>query len=275
MDVSIDTVEQVRTTLVDLALKFGPRVLAATLILTIGFFVGRAVAGWLHKGLLHMEMEVPVRLLLVRMARLAVMALFVIMALQNLGIELLPLIAGLGIAGAGIALAMQGVLSNLFAGLSIIFSKPFKLGEYIGIAGEEGRVGSITLFQTTLSHLDRSLVVIPNRKIAGEILHNYGKVRQLDVHVRVAYDTDLNEALAVVDEVLRTSPRVLRDIEPLIGTALLGDSSVKIAIKPWVSVTDFAVAAGEINKAVLEAFRARDIVIPVPQHEVRLLNEAA
>jgi small conductance mechanosensitive channel len=275
MDVSIDTVEQVRTTLVDLALKFGPRVLAATLILTIGFFVGRAVAGWLHKGLLHMEMEVPVRLLLVRMARLAVMALFVIMALQNLGIELLPLIAGLGIAGAGIALAMQGVLSNLFAGLSIIFSKPFKLGEYIGIAGEEGRVESITLFQTTLSHLDRSLVVIPNRKIAGEILHNYGKVRQLDVHVRVAYDTDLNEALAVVDEVLRTSPRVLRDIEPLIGTALLGDSSVKIAIKPWVSVTDFAVAAGEINKAVLEAFRARDIVIPVPQHEVRLLNEAA
>lgn len=275
MDVSIETVEQVRTTLIDLALKFGPKVLAATIILLMGFFVGRAMAGWVHKALMHVEMEVPVRVLLVRMARLVIMVLFAIMALQNLGIELLPLIAGLGVAGAGIALAMQGVLGNLFAGLSIIFAKPFRLGEYISIAGEEGRVESITLFQTTLSHLDRSVVVIPNRKIVGEILHNYGKVRQLDVNVRVAYDTDIDKALAVINEIVQSSPRVLHDIEPLIGTALLGDSSVKIAIKPWVPVPDFAVAAAEINKAVLEAFRARGIVIPVPKHEVRLLNDAA
>ena len=172
-------------------------------ILTIGYLVGRQVSRWLERALMHLEMEPPVRSLVVRIVRVAVSLLFVIMAIQNLGVELLPLIAGLGVAGAGIALAMQGLLSNLFAGLSIIFTRPFRVGEYIGIVGEEGKVETITLFQTTLSHPDRSLIVIPNRKIVGEILHNYGKIRQLDVTVGVAYDTELNQALTVIQEVFR------------------------------------------------------------------------
>ena len=143
------------------------------------------------------------------------------MAIQNLGVELLPLIAGLGVAGAGVALAMQGLLSNLFAGLSIIFTRPFRVGEYIGIVGEEGKVETITLFQTTLSHPDRSLIVIPNRKIVGEILHNYGKIRQLDVTVGVAYDTELNQALKVIQEVLRENARVIQDMKPIIGVRCL------------------------------------------------------
>src|SRR5262249_27463514 len=150
-----------------------------------------------------------VRVLLGRVAWLFSMTLFVILALQNLGVELLPLIAGLGVAGAGIALATQGVLSNIVAGLSIIFTKPFHVGEYISIVGEEGTVESITLFNTTLGHLDRSRIVIPNRKITGEILHNFGHIRQLDLSVGVAYDTDLSLALALVDEVLRNNSLVL------------------------------------------------------------------
>jgi small conductance mechanosensitive channel len=205
----------------------------------------------------------------------AVSLLFVIMAIQNLGVELLPLIAGLGVAGAGIALAMQGLLSNLFAGLSIIFTRPFRVGEYIGIVGEEGKVETITLFQTTLSHPDRSLIVIPNRKIVGEILHNYGKIRQLDVTVGVAYDTELNQALTVIQEVLRANARVLHDITPVMGVRLLADSSINIGVKPWVAVQDYGPAGGEINKSILEAFREHGIVIPYPQREVRLVQDAA
>ncbi len=81
-----------------------------------------------------------------------VLGLFAIMALQNLGVELLPLIAGLGVAGAGIALAMQGILGNLAAGLTIIFTRPFHVGDYISIAKEEGEVLDISLFSTTLGH---------------------------------------------------------------------------------------------------------------------------
>jgi small conductance mechanosensitive channel len=275
MAASMETIEQVRTTLIDLALQFGPKALAALLILSVGYVLGRWLCQWLERALIRIEMEPPVRSLIVRIVRVAISVLFVIMALQNLGIELLPLIAGLGVAGAGLALAMQGVLGNLLAGLTIILTKPFRIGEYVGIAGEEGTVENITLFQTTLSHFDRSQVIIPNRKIVGEILHNYGKVRQLNIVVGVAYNTDLNQALALIDQILRANSRVLREMEPVIRVSVLADSSVNIVIRPWVSVQHFGVATGEINKAILETFRERGVVIPFPQREVRLLGEAA
>ena len=271
----VETIEQVRTTVIDLALKFGPKLLAALIILTLGYLVGRWLSQWLERALLHIEMEPPVRTLIIRIVRLLIFVLFGIMALQNLGVELLPLVAGLGVAGAGIALAMQGLLSNLFAGLTIILTKPFRVGEYIGIVGEEGSVETITLFQTTLSHPDRSRVVIPNRKIVGEILHNYGKIRQLDVSVGVAYDTDFNQALTLIHEVLSQNSRVLRDVEPVIRVNRLGDSAVSIAVKPWVGVQDWGPATGEVNKELLEAFREHGIEMPFPQREVRLVQEAA
>ena len=274
MDQTLDTFEHARETAMELAVKFGPKVLAALLVLAVGFFVGRWISHWIGRALGHIDMEAPVRTLIVRIARALVSTLFVIMALQNLGIELLPLIAGLGVAGAGIALAMQGVLGNLFAGLTIIFTKPFRVGEYIEIVHEEGTVESISLFQTTLTHPDRSRVVIPNRKIVGEILHNFGTVRQVNVVVGVAYDTDMRRALELVNETLRANARVLRDIEPVIVVSLLADSAVNIAIKPWVAIQDFTVAASEINQAVLATFRGAGIVFPVPQREVRLVAAA-
>jgi small conductance mechanosensitive channel len=197
------------------------------------------------------------------------------MALQNLGVELLPLIAGLGVIGAGVALAMQGVLGNVAAGLTIIFTQPFHIGDYISIAKEEGEVLDMSLFSTTLGHTDRSKVVIPNRKIVGEILHNYGRIRQLDVAVGVAYGTDVNLALSAVDEILCANPRVLRDPAPVIGVARLADSSIKLSVNPWVSLPDYVAAVSEINQAILETFRERKVEIPLPQREVRMLGSTA
>ena len=275
MNNTLPNVEHVRNQLIDLAIAFGPRLLAALAIITVGVFVSRWVGEWLGRAIARIELEPPVRLLLTRISRVLVLLLFVIMALQNLGVELLPLIAGLGIAGAGIALAMQGVLSNVAAGLTIIFTKPFRVGEYISIAAEEGRVDTITLFSTTLSHMDRSRIVIPNRKIAGEILHNFGTIRQLDVNVGIAYDADLAGALATVGEVLQQNNRVLQDPRPVIQTTQLGEWSVNIGVKPWVAVPDYGAATGEINQAIIAAFRQRSIEIPFPRHDVRLLEGGA
>ena len=275
MNSQIANLDQVKNTLLDLAIRFGPKLLVALLILIIGVMVSRWVSRWLLKALARIELEPPVRMLLARVGWALSFALFFIMALQNLGVELLPLIAGLGVAGAGIALATQGVLSNVVAGLSIIFTKPFRVGEYISIVGEEGQVQAISLFNTTLTHADRSRIVIPNRKIVGEILHNFGNLRQLQVTVAVAYDTDLNAALAVIDEVLRANPRVLWDPAPVVQTAVLGDWSVSLIVRPWVHVPDFGPASGEVTRAVLEALRERGVVMPVPQHEVRLIGSAA
>lgn len=273
--VSLDTLEHAKQKIVDLSIAYGPKVLTAILIMVVGVFVARWVAGLFQRWLEKMQLEPPVKELLLRLVRLGVLLLFLLLALQNLDVQLLPLLAGLGVAGAGIAFAMQGVLGNLFAGLTIIFTKPFRVGEYVSMVGVEGRVESIELFNTKLSHPDLSKVVVPNRKIVGEILHNYGKIRQLDVCVGVAYSTDLNAALAAVNEVLSLNPRVLKDPAPVVRVAMLADSSVNIMVKPWVNVPDYGPAGGEVNKAIVEEFRARNISIPFPQREVRMLSGPA
>ena len=275
MNQHLESLQHLQNRAIDLLMEFGPRAVSALVILTIGFFVARALARAFLKGIARLDLDVPLRDLLARIVRIAVMLLFVLMALQNLGVELLPLIAGLGVAGAGIALALQGVLGNLVAGLTIILTRPFRVGEFIDIHGEEGRVEAITLFSTKLSHPDRSIVIIPNRKIVGEILHNYGTLRQLNLSVGVAYDTDMARALQVIDEVLKANARVVRDPEPVVRVTALADFSVNIAVRPWAQVVDAGIAASELNRAILERFRASGIQIPFPQREVRMLAPAA
>jgi small conductance mechanosensitive channel len=275
MNQNLDTLGAAKGTLIDLAIRFGPKLLTAILIMLVGAFVGGWIARASARGLARLELEPPVRQLLTRVARILVLGLFAILALQNLGVELLPLIAGLGVAGAGIALATQGVLSNMVAGLTIIFTKPYRVGEYIAIVGVEGEVESITLFSTELRHSDRSRVVVPNRKAVGEILHNYGRLRQAELQVGIAYESDLALALATIRDLVRANARVLADPPPVIQVAALADSAVQIAIRPWVAVGDYGAVSGELNVALLARLRERGIAIPYPQREVRLLGHGA
>lgn len=275
MNVDLNTLAQAKGTLLDLAVRFGPKLLVALLIIVAGFIV----AGWAGRAVLrslqHIDLEPPVRLLMTRIARFLVLAVFVMMALQNLGVELLPLLAGLGVAGAALALATQGVLSNVVAGLTIIFTKPYRVGDFIEIVGVEGRVDEISVFNTTLVHPDRSRIVVPNRKIVGEILHNYAQIRQTEVTVRVAYDANLPQVLETIQTLVRANSRVLAEPPSLIGVAALGESGVQIVVKPWVQVGNYGLVEGELNLAILAALRQRGVVIPFPQREVRLVNSTA
>ena len=272
MNDHIETLDLVSSTAIDMGIRFGPRVAVALLILAVGYYVGRWAGGVTHRQLAQRRLEPPVVKLLVRVVKIVVLALFLILALQNLGVELLPLIAGVSIVGAGVALATQGVLGNAVAGLTIIFSRPFNVGHYIQIGGVEGRVEDINLFDTTLSHPDRSTVVVPNRKIVGEILHNYGHIRQVEVTVALAYDADLNAALATLQEIMAASPFVLKDPAPILQVLSLSGSAVNIAAKPWVLVPDYGMAISELNRSVLEMFRKRDISIPLPQRVVHIVG---
>ena len=264
--------DHITTIAIDLGMRFGPKLVVAILILIAGLVAGRWTARATTRMLARFHLEPPVLALLERAVWGIVVGLFVIMALQNLGVELLPLIAGVGVAGAGIALAMQGVLGNMVAGLTIIFTRPFRVGDYISIAKEEGEVLEVKLFSTTLGHADLSRIVIPNRKIVGEILHNYGSIRQLGLDVGVAYGTDLAAAVQVIREVLQANSRVLKDPVPVVGISRLADSAITIAVAPWVKSTDFGPAGGEIYQAIVAAFRSRNIAIPYPQREIRMLS---
>ena len=268
----VSIIEQAQNTLIDLGIKFGPKVVVAILILIVGFYTGRWVGSVFHRWLSKLQLEPPVRLLLVRAVRLMVVGLSLIMALQNLGVELLPLIAGLGVVGAGVALAMQGVLSNLAAGLTIIFTQPFKVGEYVAIVGVEGKVEEIDLFSTQLSQADCSVVVVPNRKIVGEILYNYGHIRQLDLSIAIARANDIERALMAIDEVVNANSRVLKEPAAFIGVMALADSSIGIAVKPWVKASDYLPVGAEINRAIIEKISAAGVDYPPSERKIRIVS---
>ena len=230
---TIDAIARIEAKVVDFLTDYGFQIVGALIILAIGlviaWWIGRALRQWLEKK----HVEPPIIMLAVRVVRLLVFLVALLQALEKLSVPIGPALAGIGVAGVGIGLALQSVLGNLVAGLSIIFTKPFRVGEWIEIAGVSGQVTKIELFSTTLLHTDLSRVVIPNRKIIGEVLHNYGNVRQLDLSVGVAYGTNLNDATAIVRRVLSANPRVLKEPAPIVGVTLLADSSINIAIRPW------------------------------------------
>lgn len=263
-----------QNTLIDFCIRYGFQVLGALVILGAGvvlaWWVGRLAARWLEKK----KLELPLRTLIVRGLRLLVIAFTVLMALDKFGVQVAPLIAGIGVAGIGIGLAMQGVLGNVVAGLTIIFTKPFRVGEYVELLGVYGQVVNIELFSTTLLHLDQSRVVVPNRKIVGEILHNYGTIRQLDLHVGVAYGADLTRALATVRSILTENPRVLKEPAAVVGIHELAESAITLGVQPWVAVADYATVQLELYQTIVERFRGCGIEIPFPQREIRLLGAA-
>jgi small conductance mechanosensitive channel len=250
----------------------GMQILTAIVLMGAGVFIARWVGNLIHRWLKSKAYDEPVSNLIVKVVKLLIIAFIGIMALGQMGVQITPLIAGIGVAGVGLSLAMQGVLGNLVAGLTIIFSKPFTIGEYIELLGAYGQVTEIDLFSTTLLHMDNSRVIVPNRKIVGEILHNYGNIRQLDLTAGVAYDVDLTMVLSTVNDILQQNPSVLKEPAPVVGIAALNESSIALAIKPWVKVEDFVPAQAAIYQAIIKSFRDKKIEIPVPRRDIHLLN---
>jgi small conductance mechanosensitive channel len=257
----------------DLAIRYGFQVLGALVILAAGALLGRWLGRLVDQRLRARAMEPPMRLLITRVLRIVVMLFAVVVALDKFGFQIAPLVAGLGVAGLGVGIALQGVLGNVVAGLSIIFTKPFRVGEYLEIAGVRGDVATIELFSTTLLHPDRSRVIIPNRKLVGEILHNFGTTRQLHLTVTVPLVADVGAALTAATEVVTRNERILKDPAPQVGIAQIGDGGIKIGINPWVRVVDVGAAEAELYRSLAEQFHGRGLRLGLGPADVRLVND--
>lgn len=260
--------------IIDLAIRYGFQVLGALVILAVGFVVAWWVGNLTERPLRRLGMEPPLRRLIIRVVRIVVLLFALVIALDKFGLQIAPLVAGIGVAGLGIGIALQGVLSNVVAGLTIIVTKPFRVGEHIEIVGVRGDVATIELFSTTLVHPDRSRIIIPNRKIVGEILHNFGTMRQLHLSVVVPHGTALPGALAVAREVTAANPRVLKDPAPVVGAAQIEPLGVRLGVHPWVRVADVVPAEAELYEALVERFGTAGIGVALPRQEVRLLDGA-
>ncbi len=261
--------------IIDLAIRYGFQVLGAFVILGAGVLLAWWVGSLTDRPLQRWALEPPLRTLIVRVVRMVVLLFAVIVALDKFGFQIAPLVAGIGVAGLGVGFALQGVLSNVVAGLTIIFTKPFRVGEHCEIVGVRGDVTAIELFSTTLLHPDRSRIIIPNRKIVGEILHNFGTLRQIHLAVVVPHGSDLTSALAIAREVVTADRRVLADPAPFLGVAQIESAGIRIGVNPWVRVPDVVETEAELYQALAERFRAAGIGVPPSRHEVRVIDRAS
>jgi small conductance mechanosensitive channel len=258
----------------ELLLRYGFQVLGAIAILVVGFLVARWLGGMADQRFQKQQMEPPMRSLLVRVIKILVLVMAFVVALDKFGFSIAPLVAGIGVAGIGVGFALQGVLGNIMAGLTIIFTKPFRVGEYIEINNVHGEVVAVELSSTTLVQVDMSRVIVPNRKIVGEILHNFGAMRMLTLTVRVPHATDLNAAFRAATQVVTQSERVLKSPAPSVGIASVDDTGIKIAAWAWVRVVDIFSAEPDLYQSLVEAFRALGIGAPPSTHDVRMLEGA-
>ena len=184
----------------DLILRYGLQALSAMVILIVGIFIAKWVGTVAHQRLTRVEMEPPVRMLLARIVKILVLTLMIV--LDQVGVPIAPLIAGVGVAGLGVGFALQGILSNVMAGLSIIFMKPYRVGEHISLLGVHGDVVTIDIFSTTLP--------VPRRHSQSENCRRDPPQLRDDSTIEcergVSYRTNLNQALAIVKDLLKKYP---------------------------------------------------------------------
>jgi small conductance mechanosensitive channel len=201
-------------------------------------------------------------------------AVVIIAALSQVGIQTSSLIAVIGAAGLAIGLALQSSLSNFAAGVMIIAFRPFKVGDVIETAGIVGTVEGIQIFHTLLVTGDNKLVIIPNSSITSGNITNYSAkgIRRVDMTFGISYQDDISAAKAVLSEIIAADARILAEPAPVIAVAALADSSVNLIVRPWVRVDDYWPVYWDVTEAVKLQFDQKRITIPYPQRVVHTLS---
>nr|WP_277602436.1 mechanosensitive ion channel family protein [Parahaliea mediterranea] len=193
-----------------------------------------------------------------------------LMALSQMGISLGPMLAGLGVAGFIVGFALQDTLSNFASGAMILIYRPYDVDDYVEVAGVAGLVKKMTLVSTTIATFDNQILVVPNNKIWGDVIKNVTqqRVRRVDLMFGISYSDDIPRTEAVLQDVVTSHEKVLRSPEPAIKVHSLGDSSVNIAVRPWVRTEDYWDVYWDLTRAVKMRFDEEGITIPFPQRDV-------
>lgn len=258
----------------DLLVRYSFQVLAALALFAVGVVCARVSGRFLEQSLQRSHIDVHLQRLIVRFGKGLVILFTIVICLEKVGVQVTALVAGISLAGVAGGFALQGVLGNVAAGLSIMLSRPFRIGDYIEVASAKGQVQSIDLSMTVVRTLEDVRVLIPNRKIVGEVIHNYTGERRVMLNLEVGYQEDLDKVLGTIREVLAENPRILKDPVPEMGITKLSDSGIEITLRPWCRAEDYWRVHYEVYRAILVRFRERRIEIPYPQREVRILNAA-
>ncbi len=248
------------------------RVLAAALILFVGFKVSKFIANRYEKSKSAAKLNKTVRNFLKNIIKIALYVTVVIVALVILGFELSVFSAAIASLGVTIGLALQGGLSNIAGGIMVVAFKPFELGDYIETEDVSGTVSDIGIFYTTLTTPDNKKVVIPNGTISNSIVTNYSthSTRRMDFDFSISYNTNIDDAKKVLLACAKSDERILQDPAPKVVISAHADSAIMIKLRVWVKNSDYWDVNFSMLELVKKTFDDTGIQIPYNQLDVHV-----
>tara|TARA_R110000772_G_scaffold71427_8_gene156606 strand:+ start:58 stop:888 length:831 start_codon:yes stop_codon:yes gene_type:complete len=273
MQDELQQAQEIYDLIVGYLVTYGFQVLGAIIILLIGMFIAGKVAGFLHAFMLSKNLDVTLSKFTSATLKVIIVIFVAIMALGQIGISITPFVAAIGALSLGAGLALQGLLSNYGAGISIIVTRPFIVGDTIAVKGVSGIVQEIKLGYTILTNEDDVMITIPNRHIVGEIIHNSKASSMLELSVGIAYGSDPEQAVTIISSCLKGMQGLYEEKGALIGIDNFGDSSIDIGIRCWVLTDVLFDTKYRINMAIHKALADNNIEIPFPQRDVHLIQE--
>lgn len=272
-----EELEQV-STLYQLAIEYlvtySFQLLAALLIILVGWFIAAKVANAVQALCEKRNIDVTLSRFIASTVKTILIVMVGIVALGKLGISVTPFVAAIGALTFGLSLAAQGLVANYGAGINIIIGRPFVVGDTISVCGVSGQVTEVRLGLTRIVNEDRVTITIPNKHIIGEILHNSNDATLVEASVGVAYDSDIDKAIAAINEAVVTTLGVPEDATPIIGIEAFADSSINIGYRYKVPTNAYYKTTYAVNLAVLRALNKADVAIPFPQREIKILEGA-
>ena len=253
------------------------QVISAVLIFVIGRWLANVLSKLVAKAMTKAKVDPTLTNFIKNLCHIALLTFVVIAALKKLGIPMTEFTVIVGAAGLAIGFALQGSLSNFAAGIMLIIFKPFKVGDFVELAGKMGTVKEIQIFNTILNSPDNIRIIIPNGQVTGSNMMNFtvNGTRRIDLVIGVSYEDDLKKTQKVIEEVIKSDDRILQEPAYTVAVSELGDSSVNFVVRPWVNAADYWSVRFDLIERIKLALDKNGISIPYPQHDVHMKSEVA
>ncbi|MCL6415040.1 mechanosensitive ion channel family protein [Aestuariirhabdus sp. Z084] len=253
--------------------EYSFQILGALIIFLLGLWLAGKAHRVVAAQLARHNVDVTLAGFISNLVRILVILMMAIIALGKLGISVAPFIAALGAMALGAGLALQGMLSNYAAGVTIILTRPFVVGNTVKVQGVCGVIKEINLSMTILTNEEGEEISIPNKHIVGEILHNSFQYMLVETSIGISYGDDPEQAVQCLRAVLSAIPEVANEPAPQIGIDNFADSAIEIGVRYWVPTPNYYEVKFSTNLALFNALKDQGINIPFPQREVRMLAQ--
>ncbi len=262
---------------IGLAMEYGPKFLLALITLFVGQWLISGLSAIIRKLMETRKVDTTLTQFVNNLVSWGLRALLFITVAQTIGVETTSFVAVMGAAGLAVGMALQGSLGNFAGGALLLLFRPYKIGDLIEAQGHLGVVQEIQIFTTVIHTLQNRKVIIPNGPMSNGNIVNYsseGTVR-VDLMVGIAYNADIDQAKAVLLEVMNKHDKVLSDPAPFVGVNDLGDSSVNLAVRPYCHPDHYWDVYFDITELAKKALDTNKIGIPFPQRDVHLYQHTA